>query len=236
MSETMLLARALHKTFVLHLQGGTRLVVLRGAALTAARGEGLALSGPSGAGKSTMLRALYGNYLVDSGEILVNHRGAMVDIVGAPPERTAEIRRETLGYVSQFLRAIPRVAAIDIVAAAALDRGVGPGQARRAAADMLARLGIAPRLQNLPPATFSGGEQQRVNLARAFICHWPVLLLDEPTASLDAANRDVVIGLINEAKAKGSAIIGIFHDPAVREAVTDRQILFHLNAFEEATS
>jgi alpha-D-ribose 1-methylphosphonate 5-triphosphate synthase subunit PhnL len=235
MSETMLLACDLDKTFVLHLQGGTRLEVLRGAALTVAKGEGLALSGPSGAGKSTMLRALYRNYLVDSGEILVKHRGAMIDIVSAPAEIMVEIRRETLGYVSQFLRAIPRISALDIVAAAALDRGMAPDEARRAAAAMLARLGIGARLHDLPPATFSGGEQQRVNLARAFICDWPVLLLDEPTASLDAANRDVVIGLINKAKAKGSAIIGIFHDPLVRDAVTDRQIHFRLDAFEKAT-
>jgi alpha-D-ribose 1-methylphosphonate 5-triphosphate synthase subunit PhnL len=235
MSETMLLARGLHKAFVLHLQGGTRLDVLRGAALTVAKGEGLALSGPSGAGKSTMLRALYRNYLVDGGEILVNHLGAMVDIVSAPAETMIDIRRGTLGYVSQFLRAIPRISALDIVAAAALDRGMPAGDARLAAADMLARLGIGARLHNLPPATFSGGEQQRVNLARAFICHWPILLLDEPTASLDAGNRDVVIGLINDAKAEGSAVIGIFHDPAVRDAVTDRQIQFHLHAMETAT-
>ncbi len=232
----MLLARGLHKTFVLHLQGGTRLEVLRSAALTVAKGQGLALSGPSGAGKSTMLRALYRNYLVDSGEIFVSHRGAMMDIVSAPAETMIEIRRETLGYVSQFLRAIPRISALDVVAAAALDRGVAADEARRAAAEMLTRLGIGARLHHLPPATFSGGEQQRVNLARAFICDWPILLLDEPTASLDAANRAVVIGLINEAKAKGAAIIGIFHDPLVRDAVTDGQVQFHLDAYEKAMS
>jgi len=230
----MLQASGLYKSFLLHLQGGVRLDVLRGAALSAAKGEGVALSGPSGSGKSTALRALYRNYLVDTGEVLVQHRGAMVDIVTAPAETMIEIRRETLGYVSQFLRAIPRISALDIVAAAAIDRGVAPDEAREAGTKMLARLGIAPRLHGLPPATFSGGEQQRVNLARTFICDWPILLLDEPTASLDAGNRDVVIRLINEAKARGAAIIGIFHDSAVREAVTDRQIHFQLDPHEKA--
>jgi alpha-D-ribose 1-methylphosphonate 5-triphosphate synthase subunit PhnL len=230
----LLHANGVYKTFLLHLQGGVRLEVLRGATLSVAKGEGLALSGPSGAGKSTMLRALYRNYLADAGEIWVHHRGAMVDIVTAPAETMIEIRRETLGYVSQFLRAMPRISALDIVAAAAIDRGVAPSEAREAAAEMLLRLGIAPRLHSLPPATFSGGEQQRVNLARAFICDWPILLLDEPTASLDAGNRDVVIGLINEAKARGAAIIGIFHESLVREAVTDRQVQFQLDTCEKA--
>ena len=232
----MLQARELRKTFVLHLQGGTRLEVLRGVALALAKGEGLALTGPSGAGKSTMLRSLHGNYLADSGEILIRHRGSMVDIVGAPAERVIEVRRETLGYVSQFLRAIPRVSAVDIVAGAALDRGVDQAEAYRAGAKMLERLGITPRLHGLPPATFSGGEQQRVNLARTFVCTWPILLLDEPTASLDASNRDTVIDLINEAKAQGSAVIGIFHDPLMREAVTERQICFDIGDYEQETA
>lgn len=228
----MLLARALDKTFVLHLQGGTRLEVLRGAALTVAKGGGLALSGPSGAGKSTMLRALYRNYLVDSGEILVKHRGAMIDIVSAPAEIMVEIRRETLGYVSQFLRAIPRISALDIVAAAALDRGMAPDEARRAAAEMLARLGIGARLHDLPPATFSGGEQQRVNLARGFIAEHPILLLDEPTASLDADNRAVVIEMVRAAKTRGTAIVAICHDADVRDAIADR--LFAMSPYQDA--
>jgi alpha-D-ribose 1-methylphosphonate 5-triphosphate synthase subunit PhnL len=214
-------ASGLAKTFLLHLQGGARLEVLRRTGITAQAGACIALSGPSGAGKSTLLRALYGNYLVDAGSILIRHDGAMVDIVTAPPEQILEIRRRTLGYVSQFLRAMPRVPALDIVAAGLLDRGAEPEAAHEAARAMLERLGIGRRLQNLPPATFSGGEQQRVNLARAFICDWPILLLDEPTASLDNANRDIVIAMMREAKAKGAALIGIFHDEFVRDAIAD---------------
>jgi alpha-D-ribose 1-methylphosphonate 5-triphosphate synthase subunit PhnL len=210
----MLDASGLTKTFTLHLQGGVRLEVLRNNGLSVRAGECVALSGPSGAGKSTLLRALYGNYKVDAGEIFVRHGAAMVDIAAAPDETIMDIRRETLGYVSQFLRAVPRVAAVDVVA--------GRGADRAAAGAILARLGIAPRLHALPPATFSGGEQQRVNLARAFIRDWPILLLDEPTASLDAGNRDIVISLMREKKAKGAAMVGIFHDPFVRDAIADR--------------
>jgi alpha-D-ribose 1-methylphosphonate 5-triphosphate synthase subunit PhnL len=217
----MLDASGLEKTFVLHLQGGTRLPVLRGAALTAQAGECVALTGPSGAGKSTLLRALYGNYLVDAGRILVRHRGGMVDIARAAPEQVLALRRETLGYVSQFLRAMPRVSTLDIVAAPLLERGEAAPAARAKAAALLSRLNVSPRLHALPPVTFSGGEQQRVNLARAFVCDWPVLLLDEPTASLDPANRDTVIALMQEAKARGAALIGIFHDSFVRDAVAD---------------
>lgn len=223
--KPLLHASGLAKTFILHLQNGVRLEVLRDAEMSIRVGECIALSGPSGAGKSTLLRALYGNYLVDAGNILIHHDNVTVDLVTAPPEQIIAIRRKTLGYVSQFLRAMPRVAALDIVAAGLLDRGVDVTEARVAAAKMLERLGIGARMHSLPPATFSGGEQQRVNLARAFICDWPILLLDEPTASLDTANRDIVIELIRGAKAKGTAVIGIFHDVFVRDAIADHVLI-----------
>jgi alpha-D-ribose 1-methylphosphonate 5-triphosphate synthase subunit PhnL len=221
MSDILVQANRLSKTFTLHLQAGTQLDVLRDTSLTVRAGTCVALAGPSGTGKSTLLRSLYGNYLIDEGEILVRHEGRMIDLTKAPPAEVIEIRRTTLGYVSQFLRAIPRVTALDVVAGALTDRGVALTRARLQAAKMLERLGIGPRLHGLPPATFSGGEQQRVNLARAFVCDWPIMLLDEPTASLDNANRDIVIELMREAKARGSALVGIFHDAFVREAIAD---------------
>jgi alpha-D-ribose 1-methylphosphonate 5-triphosphate synthase subunit PhnL len=225
MTETMIAASGLDKEFVLHLQGGVRLNVLQGASITVASGICVALTGPSGAGKSTLLRSLYGNYRVDRGRIMIRHRGTMIDLAAAAPDQILTVRRETLGYVSQFLRAMPRVPAIDIVAARLLDRGVEPAAARLRAGSMLERLGIAPSLHMLPPATFSGGEQQRVNLARSFVCDWPILLLDEPTASLDAANAAIVIELIGEAKAAGSAVVGIFHDAGIRDRVADRVLV-----------
>ena len=215
-------AEGLGKTFTLHLQGGVSLPVLRGLDLEVAAGECVALAGPSGAGKSTLMRCLYGNYGAEAGRILLHHRGAVADLVTADPRLMREIRRDTLGHVSQFLRVIPRVPAIEIVAEPLIARGLPRDAALTRAEALLARLNLPARLHHLPPATFSGGEQQRVNLARGFAHDYPILLLDEPTASLDAANREVVIGLIAEAKARGAAIIGIFHDAEVRGRVADR--------------
>ncbi len=220
----MIAANALRKSFTLHLQGQTRIPVLDGLSMALASGECAALTGPSGAGKSTAMRAIYGNYLVDEGEILIRHRGSMIDLASAPPRIVLEIRRETLGYVSQFLRVVPRVAARDVVAEALTARGETLEQARQRAEALLLRLNIPRRLHDLAPATFSGGEQQRVNLARGFIGGHPILLLDEPTASLDDTNADVVAGLIDEAKLNGTAMLGIIHDLAFRRRVADREI------------
>jgi len=218
----MLRTEALAKGFTLHLQGGLRLAVLAGVDLAVHAGECVALAGPSGAGKSSLLRCLYGTYRAEGGRILVRHRGACVDLAAADPRMVLEIRAETIGYVSQFLRVVPRVPARDIVAEAAIARGVDAPTARDHAGALLARLGIPARLHGLPPATFSGGEQQRVNLARGFIAGHPILLLDEPTASLDAANRDAVLALIAEARDAGTAIVAILHDLAARDAIADR--------------
>jgi len=218
----VLRTEGLGKAFTLHLQGGTHIPVLGGVDLTVHSGECVVLWGPSGAGKSTLMRCLYGNYGAGTGRIILRHRGADLDLATADPRAVIEARRETLGYVSQFLRVIPRVATRDIVAEPLIARGVPRDEALARATALLHRLNLPERLHALPPATFSGGEQQRVNLARGFAPGYPVLLLDEPTASLDAANRAIVIALIREAKAAGAAIIGIVHDAEVREAVADR--------------
>jgi len=218
----LLRTEGLGKSFTLHLQGSTRIPVLAGVDLAVRAGECVALSGPSGAGKSTLMRCLYGNYGAGVGRIVLTHRGAELDLASADPRAVIEARRESIGYVSQFLRVIPRVSTRDIVAEPMVARGMARDAALSRASALLDRLNLPERLHNLPPATFSGGEQQRVNLARGFGPDYPVLLLDEPTASLDAANRAIVIGLIHEAKQAGTAIVGIFHDAEVREAVADR--------------
>ena len=222
----MLATENLGKHFTLHLQGGLRLPVLEHVDLQLHAGECLALVGPSGAGKSTLLRALYGNYRVETGRILVHHAGEDIDIAAAPPRLVVQVRRNTLGYVSQFLRVVPRVSCLDIVTDAS------PTHDRDAARALLLRLGISTRLHALPPATFSGGEQQRINLARGFIGGHPILLLDEPTASLDNARRDIVIAMIREALSAGIAIVGIFHDTAVRDAIGAR--LHHVTPLQDA--
>ncbi|MBP1884832.1 MULTISPECIES: phosphonate C-P lyase system protein PhnL [Sinorhizobium] len=221
LTNTALHAIGLSKSFTLHTQGGIVLPVFDNIELTVRSGECVCLHGPSGAGKSTLLRSLYANYKPDEGQILLEHGGETIDLLAAEPWEVVEIRRRTIGYVSQFLRVIPRVGALDVVAGPAIANGMPADNAKVLAKTLLTRLRIPERLWSLAPATFSGGEQQRVNIARGFIVDYPVLLLDEPTASLDAANRTTVVELINEAKARGAAIVGIFHDEEVREAVTD---------------
>lgn len=222
--ETAMEVKGLSKTFTLHQQHGVMLNVLEALDFSVLAGECLLLQGPSGAGKSTLLRTLYGNYLPDAGSIRVQHGGQMIEVVGAAPRVIMELRRSTMGYVSQFLRVIPRVSCLNVVMEPALARGISAGLARQRAEDLLHRLSIPERLWSLAPGTFSGGEQQRVNLARSFMVHWPVLLLDEPTASLDDANRSVVIELIAEARRAGSALIAISHDATTRNAITDRYL------------
>ncbi len=226
----MIRVEGLGKTFVRHIQGGVALPVFRDLALTVAAGECVVLAGPSGTGKSTLMRAIYANYRPSAGRILVRHAGSVVDMATAEPWQVLAVRRRTMGYVSQFLRVIPRVATLDLVAEPLRHDGVPDAEARAKA--MLARLNLPERLWSLPPATFSGGEQQRVNIARSLIRPYPILLLDEPTASLDAANRAVVCELVGEARRNGAAILGIFHDAAVRDAVATR--LFDLEPYRQA--
>ncbi|MFN4089727.1 MAG: phosphonate C-P lyase system protein PhnL [Alphaproteobacteria bacterium] len=216
-----LIVRELSKTFTLHIQG-TTLPVLRDIDLAIAPGEAVVLAGPSGAGKSSFMRCVYANYRPQTGSVLVRHDGRMVDMLTAEPRAVLDVRRRTMGFVSQFLRVIPRVPTIDVVAEPLRAVGMDRAAARGRGGDLLARLRIPERLWGLPPATFSGGEQQRVNIARGFAHPYPILLLDEPTASLDAHNRDTVVDMIREAREAGAAVLGIFHDEAVREAVATR--------------
>lgn len=216
----MIEVRDVAKSFTLHTQGGTVLPVMAGAALSVAPGECVALTGVSGAGKSTLMRMIWGNYLAASGSIRV----AGTELVGAEPRTVLALRRGTLGYVSQFLRVVPRVPTLEVVSEPLLEAGQPREAAMARARALLARLNIPERLWSLSPLTFSGGEQQRVNIARGFVRPTPALLLDEPTASLDAANREVVLTLIAEAKARGAAILGIFHDEAARARVADREV------------
>jgi len=212
------------KSFTMHLRGGAELPVVRDVAFAVAPGECVALGGPSGAGKSSILKMIYGNYRADAGAVWLRDGGEWVDVARADPRRVLALRRRTLGYVSQFLRAIPRVPARELVAAAARDAGLEADAALARAESLLDRLNVPERLWGLPPATFSGGEQQRVNLARGLAAEHPLLLLDEPTASLDAESRDRAIALIRERRDAGAAILGIFHDALVRDALADRVI------------
>ena len=216
----MIQVENLSKSFTLHNQGAAVIPVMRGAELTVTCGECVALTGASGAGKSTLMRMIYGNYLSDSGRILIGD----TDVVTARPHDILALRREVMGYVSQFLRVVPRVSTLDVVAEPLITLGQEVEAAHARARELLTRLNIPERLWTLSPTTFSGGEQQRVNIARGFAHDYPVLLLDEPTASLDATNREVVMSLIEEAKKRGVAILGIFHDEDARARLCDREV------------
>jgi alpha-D-ribose 1-methylphosphonate 5-triphosphate synthase subunit PhnL len=212
------------KTFTMHLQGGVQLPVVRGVSFKVDAGECVVLAGPSGAGKSSILKMMFGNYRCDSGRIGIRHQGVQIDLAKAEPRQILSVRRSTIGYVSQFLRAVPRVAAIDVVAEPLIASGVARTRAREQAGSLLRCLNIPERLWALPPSTFSGGEQQRVNIARGFISDLPILLLDEPTASLDAANRAVVVNMIDEKKRAGVAMVAIVHDDEIRHLIADRVV------------
>ena len=217
--EVMIAADGLEKTFTLHLRDGIELPVLHDLSFEVRRGECLVLLGPSGIGKSSLLRCIYGNYQPQAGVIKVRDNGRLDDLMGAAPRRILALRRTTMGYVSQFLRVVPRVATLELVMEPLLALDQDAAAAREMASTLLERLRIPEQLWSVPPATFSGGEQQRVNIARSFIVGYPILLLDEPTAALDAKNRQTVVDLIDEARESGAAIVGIFHDEEVREAV-----------------
>ena len=220
--STVLELAAVSKTFTMHLQGGIRLPVVSGVEFAVQAGECAVLAGPSGAGKSSILKMIFGTYRCDAGSILVRHGGGAIDVATAEPRQILELRRNALGYVSQFLRAVPRVAAIDVVAEPLVMTGVRA--AKRAAARRpiscrasTFRSGCGRCRRRRSPAASSSASTSRAG----FLSDLPILLLDEPTASLDAGNRAVVVDLMAEKKRRGAAVVAIVHDDDVRAAIAD---------------
>lgn len=224
--STLLKVENISKGFTLHNQGGIQLSVLKMVSLQVNKGEGVALSGKSGSGKSTFMRSLYGNYRVDSGSIWIKHNKNWVDLTQLEPHELIEIRQTTIGYVSQFLRVIPRVPALEIAAEPLLELGENQNTAYEKIQQLFIHLNLPERLWSLSPTTFSGGEKQRVNIARALSVDYPILLLDEPTSALDETNSKAVIQLLKERQAKGCALIGIFHDEEVKNQLCTRELTF----------
>ena len=217
------------KQFTLHHQNGLTLPVLNDVNFEVAAGECVVLDGASGMGKSTLLKLIYANYRVSTGSIqYIGRDGEPLELTTATARELIAVRRHHIGYVSQFLRVIPRISTLDLVAEPLLSElgydEQAVKQARTLASDGLTRLRIPERLWGLAPATFSGGEQQRVNIARSMIKPRSLLLLDEPTASLDPQNTQTVVSLIHEAIAAGAAAVGIFHDQAVGNQLATRRI------------
>ncbi len=188
-------------------------------------GKLTALIGPTGAGKSSVLKGVYRTYLPSAGRILYRTAsGEVVDLAQADEHRMLELRKNEIGFVTQFLHCLPRKSALDVVAEPLLARGVTNEEARRRSADLLAQLAVPAHLWNVPPATFSGGEKQRVNLARGLIAQPRLLLLDEPTASLDLATTERVVSHLETLKGSGIAMLAIFHHPDLVQRLADSVI------------
>lgn len=223
--ETILEIKQLSKQFTLYTQNNAVLDVLKDINIHVDAGEIVALCGPSGAGKSSLLKAVYGTYRVNGGLINILDDQSMINLVKADPRQIIDLRKRTIGYVSQFLRVIPRVATIDIVANAAIELGVEERVAQSRAVELLEKLRIDKTFHDLSPLKFSGGEQQRVNIARAMSAPRPLMLFDEPTASLDPQNRETVLKMIRNLADEGTAVLGIFHDPKDREILGTRDVI-----------
>lgn len=215
--------RSLSKGFMMH-HLGTRVEAFSDISFSLRAGEFLLLRGHNGAGKSTLLRTLYRSYLAAQGEILFHSTHGVIDLVRAADIDISLLRQTEIGFVTQFLSARPRVSAEALVAEPLRLSGVGDDQALRLARGWLEAFGVRQALWAAYPTTFSGGEQQKVNLARALILPQRLLLLDEPTASLDVGARKALIERLAELKAGGTAMIGVFHHPADVACLIDREI------------
>jgi alpha-D-ribose 1-methylphosphonate 5-triphosphate synthase subunit PhnL len=222
---TLLEVRHVSKRFHLHIQNDKRLTALEDVSFDLEAGTILGLTGKSGSGKSSLMKCLYRTYLVNSGAIVL-HTAARgpVDLVRANEPEILAIRRTELFYCSQFLSVIPRVSAVDVVAESLVRRGRPEPEARAEARALLDQLGLPTELSDAFPATFSGGEQQRVNIARAIIAAPRFLLIDEPTASLDLRAKDIVIDLVLALKARGTSMVLITHDPHTLARLADRRL------------
>lgn len=208
----LLSVEELSKRFEIH-QLGRQVLAFEALSFELRGGEFKLVTGPNGAGKSTLLRCLYRSYLPTSGQARYRSRLGTVDLARAADEDIALLRRQEIGYVSQFLKPRPRVSALELVAEPLIHAGKPRDAALRIAGESLEAFGLKHELWNTYPTTFSGGEQQKVNLARALIRPNHLLLLDEPTASLDTTARLALADRLDELKAQGVGILGVFHHP-----------------------
>ncbi len=224
MQEAILKIDGLSKQFQLHDQNKL-IPSCAQVQLEVFAGELTALVGPTGAGKSSVLKAIYRTYLPSSGRIVYRDaNGSLTDLAQASEHRMLELRKQELGFVPQFLHCLPRKSAVEVVAEPLVTRGTRRDLAAERARELLALLNVPERLWGVPPATFSGGEKQRVNLARGLIARPRLLLLDEPTASLDPATTDRVVELLQSIKGEGVAMLAIFHHPELVERLADRVV------------
>ena len=212
----------LKKTFHLHLLDGRLIEPFADVSFRVNKGNFFLISGKSGTGKTSILKCIYRTYLTTSGEIWYDsHMFGRVEIATASEKVIRNLREHELAFCSQFLNVLPRVSALDVTAEPLVRLGVERAEARARARQWLGRLRIEESRWQASPITFSGGEQQRLNLARAFIARPRFLLLDEPTASLDALSKSIVLEMMSEARAAGVTIVTVSHDTTAMEQLAD---------------
>jgi alpha-D-ribose 1-methylphosphonate 5-triphosphate synthase subunit PhnL len=221
----LLAVEGLEKRFRMHAIDGREVVGLEDVSFTVDPGEFLAVVGSSGSGKSTLLKCVYRTYAPTAGRIRYCGPGGTVDLASCPDRTVLDHRGDGLGYASQFLDEIPRVPAVDVVARPLRAAGTPTEAARDRARALLERLEVPESLWDAYPATFSGGERQRVNLARAVAPRPRLLLLDEPTSALDPGTRAAAVDLLREYLDDGTTVVGVFHDAEVIEALADRVLV-----------
>src|ERR1700761_7972110 len=223
----------LSKIFDLYILNNKRIEALKQINFTMKEGEIIGLTGKSGSGKSSLMKCIYRTYLASSGEIIYSSANGNIDLVKAGDHQVIELRKNEINYCSQFLSVIPRVTAVDVVCENLFRQQKDKEAARSKAMEMLEELGLPSELWDAFPVTFSGGEQQRINVARAIIAEPRLLLIDEPTASLDIRTKDVVIDLILSLKKNGTSVLCISHDEYTLERLVDRRL--HLQFGQIAT-
>lgn len=234
-TSPILQVRNLGKQITLHILGGAIIEPFADVSFAVAEGEFIAIAGPSGSGKSSVIKALHRTYLATSGSAnYTTAAGEVVDLASISDRRILELRRKEIGFVSQFLKVEPRVPAIDIIARPLMRRGVDETVARSRAAGLLERLDVPERLWHSYPALFSGGEQQRINIARALIGEPRLLLADEPTSALDATNTARVVEALIEARNQGLTVIGVFHDVDLIQRIADRVVVMAKGRVQES--
>jgi alpha-D-ribose 1-methylphosphonate 5-triphosphate synthase subunit PhnL len=216
----------LSKKITLHVLDSSETEPFRDVSFSVHEGEFAGIVGPSGSGKSSVVKAIHRTYLPTAGHALYRTRGGeVVDLASVPDRQVLRLRRSEIGFVSQFLKVEPRVSALEVVAGPSLRRGEAREEALGRARELLARLDLPEKLWGSFPILFSGGEQQRVNIARALITRPRLLLADEPTSALDAVNQARVVELLAEARAEGMTIIGVFHDLDLLERLADKIVV-----------
>jgi alpha-D-ribose 1-methylphosphonate 5-triphosphate synthase subunit PhnL len=236
MNTPLLEVKSLYKTFHLHILNNKKIEALENVSFSMNKGEIVGLIGKSGSGKSSLMKCIYRTYLPSSGEILFNSDSfGLIDIAKATDHEILQLRKNDITYCSQFLHVIPRVSALNVVASGAVNRGISKEEALEKANDLLQQLGLPEDLKDAFPSTFSGGEQQRINIARAIIAPPKLLVIDEPTSSLDLKTKNVVIDIILKLKDKGVSVLCISHDQHTLDTMCDRLVAMENGQIAEKT-